>query len=96
MLLMNIALLLSEYRRLRVLWTDEPYAPRLGSQPKRTVAGHLLWTLGLVLVVAAILVSYQALSLSYWLVGSGLLLAWLSFLADQPRSVATFLPPSAS
>ncbi|WP_133274544.1 hypothetical protein [Hymenobacter radiodurans] len=96
LLLMNIALLLSEYRRLRVLWTDEPYAPRLGSQPRRTVAGHLLWTLGLVLVVAAIFVSYQALSLSYWLVGSGLILAWLSFLADQPRSVATFLPPSAS
>jgi hypothetical protein len=96
MLLMNMTLLLSEYRRLRVLWTDEPYAPGLGSQPKRTLTGHLLWSFGLALVLAAILVSYQTLIISYWLAGSGLVLAWLSFLADRPRSVATFLPPSAS
>ncbi|MBC6608249.1 hypothetical protein H8B13_15580 [Hymenobacter sp. BT188] len=96
MLLMDMALLLSEYRRLRVLWTDEPYVPRSGSQPSRTLVGHLMWSLGLVLVIAAILVSYQTLSLSYWLVCGGLLLAWFSFLADRLRSVATFLPPSAS
>lgn len=96
LLLLNLALLLSEYPRLRVLWTDEAYTPRLQKQTNRTLAGHLLWSLGLALVVTAILVSYQALSISYWLVGSGLLLAWLSPLADRTRSVATFLPPSAS
>lgn len=95
MLLMNIALLLLEYPRLRVLWTDEAYTPRLKNQVQLTLAGHLLWSSGLMLVVAAILVSYQALSMSYWLVGSGLLLAWLSPLADRRRSVATFLPPGA-
>lgn len=96
LLLMNLALLLSEYPRLRVLWADEAYIPRLKSQVQPTLAGHLLWSLGLVLVVAAVFVSYQALNLSYWLVGSGLLLAWLSPLADRRRRVATFLPPGAS
>lgn len=96
LLLMNIALLSSEYSRLRVLWADEVYTPRLKSPVKPTLAGHLLWSLGLLLVIAAVFVSYQVLALSYWLVGSGLLLAWLSPLVDRRRSMATFLPPSAS
>jgi hypothetical protein len=95
LLLMNLALLASEYPRLRLLWADVPYVPQpIGQAP--TLAGHLLWFLGLVLTLTAVLVSYHALSVSYWLVATGLLLAWLSPIADRRRTVATFLPPSAS
>jgi hypothetical protein len=96
LLLMNLALLLSEYPRLRVLWADVAYSPRTTLQTKPTLLGHLLWSLGLLLVIVGILVSYQALGLSYWLVVGGLLLAWLSPLADRRKTMATFLPPTPS
>ncbi|MGY2130750.1 hypothetical protein ACW9KT_00870 [Hymenobacter sp. HD11105] len=95
LLLMNLALLASEYPRLRVLWADVPYAPQT-TRPAPTLPGHLLWSLGFVLTLAAVLVSYHALSVSYWLVATGLLLAWLSPVVDRRQTVATFLPPSAS
>ncbi|QNP53352.1 hypothetical protein [Hymenobacter qilianensis] len=96
LLLMDLALLLSEYPRLRVLWADVAYSPPTTLQAKPTLPGHLLWSLGILLVISGILVSYQALSLSYWLVAGGLLLAWLSPLADRRKTVATFLPPTPS
>lgn len=95
LLLMNMALLASEYQRLRVLWADVAYTPHPASRVPLTLGGHLLWVLGLLLTIAAVFVSYQVLSLSYWLVAAGLLLAWLSPLADRRQTLATFLPPSS-
>ena len=82
LLLMNIALLLSEYRRLRVLWSEEAYVPP-PTEPMRTTTGHVLWAIGLLLTLSAVPVSYIALSLSYWLALGGVVLAWCSSFADS-------------
>lgn len=81
LLLMNLALLLSEYQRLRVLWSEAAYVPS-SDKPVRTVTGHVVWTLGLLLSLSAVPVSYLALPLSYWLAFGGVVLAWGSSFAD--------------
>ncbi|MDF7812535.1 hypothetical protein P1X16_14220 [Hymenobacter sp. YC55] len=82
LLSMDIALLLSEYRRLRVLWSEVAYVPP-STQPMRTIKGHVVWATGLLLTLSAVPVSYMALSLSYWLAFGGIVLAWSSALADD-------------
>lgn len=82
LLLMNIALLLSEYRRLQVLWSDVAYVPP-AAQPVRTIKGHVVWSIGLLLTLSAVPVSYMVLPLSYWLAGGGVVLAWCSSFADS-------------
>ena len=81
LLLMNLALLVSEFRRLRVLWSEVAYVPA-SPMPVRTGMGHLIWGVGLLLSLAAVPVSYRLLPLSYWLAGAGIVLAWSSFMAD--------------
>jgi len=85
LLLMNGALLLSEFRRLRVLWSDAAYTPPAVS-PAQTIAGHLVWGIGLLLTLAAVPVSYRLLPLSYWLAGGGVMLAWSSGIVDTHAS----------
>ena len=84
LLLMNIALLLSEYRRLQVLvlWSDVAYVPP-AAQPVRTIKGHVVWSIGLLITLSAVPVSYMVLPLSYWLACGGVVLAWCSSLTDS-------------
>jgi hypothetical protein len=81
LLLLNVTLLLSEFRRLRVLWSDVAYVPD-PTGPARTATGHLVWGARLLLTLAAVPASYRLLPLSYWLAGSGVALAGASGLAD--------------
>jgi hypothetical protein len=80
LLLLNVALLFSEFRRLRGLWLDVAYVPDPAG-PARTATGHLVWGAGLLLTLSAVPASYRLLPLSYWLVG-GVALAGASGLAD--------------
>lgn len=82
LLSMNVVLLLSEYRRLRVLWSEVAYVPP-PTQSVRTIKGHAVWGVGLLLTLSAVPVSYVALSLSYWLALGGIVLAWCSSFADS-------------
>ncbi len=82
LLLMNLALLFSEFRRLRVLWAEVVYVPVV-TDISRTTAGHVVWGTGLILALLAAPTSYLILPLGYWLAGGGILVAWCSPLADR-------------